>query len=247
MVRYLTFLIIIFLSTYSQAVTVAILDSGIDFEHELVKSHQFLNIDETLSGIDDDLNGYIDDYSGWNFISMDSIGHKKEKFPSFEEDFYRYYEVRKKRSLQSSTSEEDSWYNERKKDEEFQAKRKLFRRYIHGTHVSGLAIGQGLKQVLKRTTLPKDFSAPNLLNITYLGDAEKGPAVEPEFSPLYSGSHLQKSQHVAKFLKDYLQWQKLKLELAVSYASQFRQNHLNYRIFSVYPIGKPTQLCIFRA
>jgi cell wall-associated protease len=220
-VRYLIFLILFFLSTYSQAVTVAILDSGIDFEHELVKSHQFLNLDETLSGIDDDLNGYIDDYSGWNFISMDSIGHKKEGFPSFEEDFYRYYEVRKKRSLQSSTSEEDSWYNERKKDEEFQVKRKLFRRYIHGTHVSGLAIGQGLKQVLKRTTLPNDFSAPKLLNITYLGDAEKGPAVEPEFSPLYSGSHLQKTQHVTKFLKTYLQWQKLKLELAVSYASQF--------------------------
>ncbi len=48
---------------------VAVLDSGVDFDHEDLKSIMWHNPGEIAgNGIDDDKNGYIDDIYGWNFI-----------------------------------------------------------------------------------------------------------------------------------------------------------------------------------
>jgi cell wall-associated protease len=53
----------------SQTVIVAVLDSGVDGEHEDLKDVMWTNPGEIPgNGIDDDKNGYIDDVHGWNFI-----------------------------------------------------------------------------------------------------------------------------------------------------------------------------------
>ncbi|PZR40687.1 MAG: peptidase S8 [Azospira oryzae] len=53
----------------SRPVIVAIIDSGIDIEHEDLKSVIWVNEGEIPNnGMDDDKNGYIDDVHGWNFI-----------------------------------------------------------------------------------------------------------------------------------------------------------------------------------
>jgi len=50
-------------------VIVAVIDSGVDTEHEDLNSVMWVNQDEIPgNGIDDDKNGYIDDIHGWNFI-----------------------------------------------------------------------------------------------------------------------------------------------------------------------------------
>lgn len=50
-------------------VVVAILDSGVDIEHEDLQGAIWVNTDEIPgNGKDDDNNGYIDDVNGWNFI-----------------------------------------------------------------------------------------------------------------------------------------------------------------------------------
>src|SRR5690606_17370539 len=50
-------------------ITVAILDTGIDIEHEDLKDNIWINSDEIPENeIDDDHNGYIDDIHGWNFL-----------------------------------------------------------------------------------------------------------------------------------------------------------------------------------
>ena len=52
-----------------QTVVVAIIDSGVDPEHEDLKDVMWVNEDEIPgNGIDDDGNGYVDDIHGWNFI-----------------------------------------------------------------------------------------------------------------------------------------------------------------------------------
>ncbi|MEN0002799.1 MAG: S8 family peptidase [Bacteroidota bacterium] len=52
-----------------QVTIVAVLDSGVDFEHEDLKEVMWVNQGEIPdNGIDDDKNGYIDDIHGWNFI-----------------------------------------------------------------------------------------------------------------------------------------------------------------------------------
>lgn len=53
----------------SNRVVVAVIDSGIDIEHEDLRDVVWINEDEIPdNGIDDDNNGYIDDVYGWNFI-----------------------------------------------------------------------------------------------------------------------------------------------------------------------------------
>lgn len=53
----------------SSTVVVAVIDSGVDVEHEDLKDNMWINVDEIPgNGIDDDNNGYIDDIHGWNFI-----------------------------------------------------------------------------------------------------------------------------------------------------------------------------------
>ncbi len=56
-------------SRSSTPVIVAVIDSGVDVEHEDLKPNVWTNTDEIPgNGIDDDKNGYIDDIHGWNFI-----------------------------------------------------------------------------------------------------------------------------------------------------------------------------------
>lgn len=53
----------------SRTVTVAVIDSGIDFNHEDLRDVMWINPKEIAgNGIDDDKNGYIDDVYGWSFI-----------------------------------------------------------------------------------------------------------------------------------------------------------------------------------
>lgn len=53
----------------SRTVVVAVIDSGVDIEHEDLKDNLWINEDEVAgNGQDDDKNGYVDDVHGWNFI-----------------------------------------------------------------------------------------------------------------------------------------------------------------------------------
>jgi cell wall-associated protease len=53
----------------AESVIVAVIDSGIDIEHEDLQGRIWTNTKEIAgNGIDDDGNGYIDDIHGWNFL-----------------------------------------------------------------------------------------------------------------------------------------------------------------------------------
>ena len=61
------------LTTGSANIIVGVIDTGIDYDHEDLKTNIWLNPGESGGGkennnIDDDGNGYKDDYRGWNFI-----------------------------------------------------------------------------------------------------------------------------------------------------------------------------------
>ncbi len=50
-------------------VVVAVIDSGVDYEHEDLDDVMWVNLDEIPgNGKDDDNNGYVDDIHGWNFL-----------------------------------------------------------------------------------------------------------------------------------------------------------------------------------
>ncbi len=53
----------------STTVVVAVIDSGVDIEHEDLQGQIWVNQNEIPdNGIDDDKNGYVDDIHGWNFL-----------------------------------------------------------------------------------------------------------------------------------------------------------------------------------
>ena len=59
-----------------QTVVVAVIDSGVDIEHEDLKDIIWTNPGEIAgNGIDDDGNGYVDDVHGWNFIGGKDGSH----------------------------------------------------------------------------------------------------------------------------------------------------------------------------
>lgn len=56
-----------------KTVIVAVLDSGIEIDHDELKGQIWINEDEIPgNNIDDDNNGYIDDIHGWNFLGNSS-------------------------------------------------------------------------------------------------------------------------------------------------------------------------------
>lgn len=65
----------------SPSVVIAVIDSGVDYNHVDLRNNMWVNVNEIPNnGIDDDNNGYIDDYRGWDFVGndndpMDDNGH----------------------------------------------------------------------------------------------------------------------------------------------------------------------------
>ncbi len=55
-----------------EAVTVGVIDTGIDITHVDLANNIWTNEKEIVNGIDDDGNGYIDDIHGWDFANNDA-------------------------------------------------------------------------------------------------------------------------------------------------------------------------------
>ena len=106
----------------STPIIVGILDSGVDIEHEDLKSVVWTNKKEIAgNGIDDDKNGYIDDIHGWNFLG------------NITKENYEYERIINNKSLvDEATYLEAKKINDKKIEEANQAKTQI-ERALNGT------------------------------------------------------------------------------------------------------------------
>jgi subtilisin family serine protease len=61
------------ITTGSAAVTVAVVDSGLDHTHPDLTANIWANPGEPANGLDDDGNGKVDDVRGWDFAENDAV------------------------------------------------------------------------------------------------------------------------------------------------------------------------------
>lgn len=72
------------MTTGSDAVVAAVLDAGIDLQHEDLAANAWVNpLEIPGNGVDDDGNGFADDINGWNFRDKNN-----QTFKSSNEDFH---------------------------------------------------------------------------------------------------------------------------------------------------------------
>ncbi len=78
----------------SKTVIVAVIDNGVDINHEDLKDNIWVNEDEIPgNGIDDDNNGFIDDIHGWNFLG-NAEGKNIDEAPFEVTRLYREFKLK---------------------------------------------------------------------------------------------------------------------------------------------------------
>lgn len=93
-------------------VIVAVIDSGVDINHEDLRDVLWTNADEIPNnGLDDDQNGYVDDVHGWNFIG-DMTGANFEltrilKKGDDGSDLYKKAKAERERKLAETTAQKE--------------------------------------------------------------------------------------------------------------------------------------------
>lgn len=97
----------------SRTVIVAVVDTGVDFDHEDLKDVMWVNEKEIAgNGVDDDKNGYVDDIHGWNFIGGKS-GNVKQDTYELTREYVRlkalYEKADAKKVSKKNKAEYDYW------------------------------------------------------------------------------------------------------------------------------------------
>lgn len=97
----------------SKSIIVAVIDTGVDFNHEDLKDVMWVNEKEIAgNGVDDDKNGYIDDIHGWNFIGG-AKGNVKQDTYELTREYARlknkYENIDEKKVPKKNKQEYDYW------------------------------------------------------------------------------------------------------------------------------------------
>ena len=138
---------------------------------------------------------------GWNLIDENKNLFKHQLRGTFPDDIYKYYKIKTKKTLGIITEAELAWYNRTRKEQDFMKILKIFKSFIHGTHIAGIAVNnEGELSYLDIKYYP----------IRYLGSTKIGRWIEPKFTPLKKGKYLTRINHIKKYFSKYTSWQRKK-------------------------------------
>lgn len=127
------------LSVNAHAVPIAIVDSGTDLNHSMLKDKMWTNLKDEDDAVDNDDNGFIDDTHGWNFAENNNKLFDKRLIGKFSKDVYTFFEYQMKRLKGTASQAEVDWMKSKIADSSFLSQLQLFGNFAHGTHVAGIA------------------------------------------------------------------------------------------------------------
>ncbi len=177
-------------SSNSQAVNIAIIDSGTDFKHIDLQEKTWVNVDDEIDGSDNDSNGKIDDRYGWNFAEDNNKVIDYSYLGTFSQDPYKYFEIQLKQFKGTINDDERAWIQQKRQDMNFIKEMQKFGNFVHGTHVAGISARNsqeakiiGLKIIPTEVKLPGDeeekiMSVMQQEPVKGAGDGEISPVVD---------------------------------------------------------------------
>ncbi|AUI87768.1 protease [Vibrio azureus] len=141
-----------------KTIVVAVLDSGVDIEHEDLKNKLWTNTKEIPdNGLDDDNNGYIDDVHGWNFLGNQHGQNVNQDTLEVTREYKKYLDILAEQ--QWLDDEQQAYYKKIEQNylEAVESNRSALERVEQAT---GLA--RSLQQQILNVILHDDFSVDGL-------------------------------------------------------------------------------------
>lgn len=142
--------------SHANAASIAVIDSGLDYKHEMIASNLWSNSLEVFDRRDNDGNGYQDDVHGWNFAEQNGQIIDYKYLGTFSPDCRKFFEIQGKIFLDQASEEDKAWLQEKRQDKKFIAELGKFGNFIHGTHVSGIAVENSQNQVMGIKLIPTE-------------------------------------------------------------------------------------------
>jgi len=145
----------------TKTVVVAIIDSGIDIEHEDLKDKIWVNSGEIAgNGKDDDKNGYIDDINGWNFIGNangDMVNYDNLEITRLYAKYKKNYDGKKESDFKGKKLEEFKKYAKIKEnfEKKFAENNMLYKRY-NSMYLSLIEAEKTVQKILKKDEYTTD-------------------------------------------------------------------------------------------
>ena len=152
------------------ASSVAVIDSGTDFSHQLLQNRALVNENEIADNrVDDDANGKVDDVWGWNIVENYGKVFAPAHLQWIDSLTYRLFDIIA-RIQEGTASEKDREFFEDnfqnlpdKRRKKVAGQLNFFGQYAHGTHVSGVvALQSPSAEILALRVFPD--TPPEILN-----------------------------------------------------------------------------------
>lgn len=140
----------------AQAATIAVIDSGLDYKHEMITPNLWTNGNEVFDRRDNDGNGYQDDVHGWNFAEQNGQIIDYSYLGTFSPDCSKYFDIQGKRFLNQATEAEIAWMKEKVADPKFIKEMGKFGNFVHGTHVAGITIRNTQNKAMGLKLIPTE-------------------------------------------------------------------------------------------
>ncbi len=141
----------------ANAATIAVIDSGLDYKHEMIVPNLWTNANEVFDRRDNDGNGYQDDVHGWNFAESNGQIIDYSYLGTFSPDCTKFFDLQGKRFLGQATEEEIAWMKAKVADKKFIAEMGKFGNFVHGTHVAGITIRNSKSQAMGIKLIPTEI------------------------------------------------------------------------------------------